>query len=112
MPITAAIAKLFFFQGNTQVTTLAGLQDDETGLFISGASLQMTLVDDDGNKVVGCIQVPMTYVATTNGNYQGTFGNNTFYPSIGTSYTLLIDGSYLGSYIHLEVPVEVQARKF
>lgn len=100
-------------QGNTQTTTLTGLQDNTTGLFQNTwTNIVMTLIDDEGNPVVGCVQIPMNYIPGSNGNYQGTFGNASFYPPVGTGYTLLIDGSNSGSFLHIETLVEVKARKF
>ena len=104
--------KLIFVQGCTQSATIEGLQDDLTGNFLNTwTNIVMTLVDDNGNPVTGCIEVPMDYIATTNGNYRGIFGDQNFYPPVGDGYKLLIDGSQSGSVIHLEIWVEVKARQ-
>lgn len=110
--ISARITKLRFYQGNTQVVTLEGLQDVITGGYVNDAVLQMSLVDEYGNVIAGCDQVAMNYIPDSNGNYQGIFGDQNFYPDVGTGYRLYVDGSSSGSFIHLELSVEVSARRF
>lgn len=110
--ITATNIKKIIYQGNTQLFTLTGLQDKVTGDFINNnGTLQVTLVDDQGTSVPGCIEIVMSYLSGTDGNYQGIFGDSDFYPPIGTGYTLLVDGEESGSYIHLELLAEIQSRK-
>lgn len=116
MALSAQIAKQIFVQGCTQAVLLEGLQDfsgGQGGAFQNNwTNIIMTLVDDNGIPVTGCISVPMNYLVSTNGNYQGVFGDNNFYPVPGTSYRLLIDGSNSGAFIHIEANVEVKARQF
>lgn len=109
--ISANLSKQVLYQGNIQGTTLEGLVDKRTGSFLNDwTNLVMTLIDDQGQKVPGCVQIPMTYMVGTNGNYQGVFGDVNFQPQVGTGYKLLVDGSNGGSTFHLELTVEVQAR--
>ena len=111
MSLSSTISKQIFVQGNSQAVTLEGLQDDITKAFQNGwMNIVMTLIDDEGNPVSGCTQVPMNYTAGSNGEYVGIFGDNNFYPAIGTGYTLLIDGNQSGSYLHVECTVEVKSR--
>jgi hypothetical protein len=110
---TAAIAKQVITQGNTQALTIEGLMDATTSTFLNDwTNIQMTLVDDQGNPVAGCTEIDLTYVANSNGNYTGVFGDGNFYPALGTNYKLLIDGNNAGSYLHIETLVEVKARRF
>jgi hypothetical protein len=110
--ISANISKQVFYQGNIQATTLEGLIDKRTGNFLNDwTNIVMTLVDDQGQQISGCVEIPMTYLAATNGNYQGVFGDNQFYPDVGTGYKLLVDGSNAGATLHLELAVEIKPRQ-
>jgi hypothetical protein len=113
MPLEATPSKMYVYPGNTQMITVEGLQDLSqlpALVFLNAASLTATLVDDDGNQIQGCIGIPLTYVLGSNGNYIGTFGDNTFQPGIGTGYTLIVEGSQSGGWIHEELIVEVKPR--
>lgn len=102
--------KLLFSQGNAQIITLSNLIDQTTGLPLDLDTLVANMIDWNGNPVPGCINIPLT-IQDTLGDYQGTFGDNTFYPAIGTGYTLMIDGSQSGTgYIHFEIMVEIVSR--
>ena len=114
MVVMATPLKLIFFQGNTQVITILGLQDSITGAFLNSATLLATLIDEYNNQVVGCIGVSLAYVVGSSGNYQGVFGDASFIPDVGTGYTLVITGSQTSPAvsIRLELLVEVKARQF
>lgn len=110
--IRANFSKQLITQGCTQSTTIEGLQDDIGGGFLNTwTNIVMTLVDDDGNPQTGCIQIPMTYIGSSNGNYRAIYGDNNFYPQVGTGYKILIDGSQSGAFLHLELIAEVIARQ-
>ena len=110
MPIANATqARVVLFQDNTQRIQLHGLRDADTGVFINGASLTATLLDQNRNQVAGLIGVAMPYVSGTNGNYQGTVGAS-FAPPVGTNYTLIIDGDQGISHLHMEITAAVRVR--
>lgn len=111
MALSATPTKLMFYAGNTQAIEIFGLQDALTSLFLNTATITATLQDDNGNPVSGCTNVTLSYVAGSNGNYTGVFGDVNFQPAVGTSYTLVIDGSQSGSFIHLEMLVEIRSRQ-
>ena len=114
MPVTQ-MNKVYLTQGNTQTIALNGLQTtDQFGnvSFLDAASLTASLYDDQGNPVAGLVNVTLTYVPASNGNYTCTFGDDTFVPPEGTGYSLVITGNQNLSYIRLEIPVEVIARVF
>ena len=111
MALSATPAKIILFPGNTQVIELLGLQDAIALTYLNAATINATLLDDQGNEVPGCEDILFTYQPGTNGNYNATFGNISFNPVVGTGYTLVIDGNQSGGYIHLELLVEVQARQ-
>jgi hypothetical protein len=98
------------YQGNTQAMSVFGLQDAISSTYLNSATLTATLVDQNGIQISECIDVPLNYVAGSNGNYEGSFGDANFVPPVGTGYTLIIDGSQNGSTIHLELLVEIKVR--
>jgi hypothetical protein len=111
MVILATPSKIIISPGNTQVLRIFGLQDNVTGSFLNAASIVGTLQDDQGNVVIGFDEIAFTNVPSSNGDYDAIFGDSTFIPEIGTGYTLIIDGNQSGSYIHLELLVEIQPRQ-
>jgi len=98
------------YQGNTQEIDVTGLQDADTGAYLNAATLTATLYDPTNIPVPGCINIPMPYVPASNGNYVGTFGDNTFMPALGTGYTLIITGSQASTFIELVYAAEVVIR--
>lgn len=107
MPLLNTPKKLLYSQGNAQIITFSSLIDSTTGLPVNADNLVATMIDCNGIPVPGCIEIPLTNIDAL-GDYRGTFGGNTFYPDIGTGYTLLIDDD---SQIHFEVMVEIVARQ-
>jgi hypothetical protein len=111
MTVSATPSKFILYQSNTQVLQVVGLQDNLTGNYLNAATVVGTLQDQNGNNITECTNITFAYVAASNGNYNGVFGDVNFLPPVGTGYTLLIDGNQSGSYIHLELMVEIQARQ-
>lgn len=107
--LIATRSKIIVYQGNTQVLVVNGLEDDITGDFLNNFTVNGTIINDQGNPVA--IGIVFTYVAGSNGNYQAIWGDNNFYPPVGTGYTLLLDGTDNSSFIHVELIVEVQPRQ-
>jgi hypothetical protein len=103
--------KLLYSQGNAQIITFSNLIDTVTGLPINSDTLVATMIDCNGVPVVGCTGIVLASTDTL-GDYRGTFGDNTFYPPVGTGYTLLIDGNNGSNagYIHFEIMVEIVSR--
>ena len=106
--------KLLYSQGNAQIITFSNLRDSTTGSVLNTDSITGNMIDCNGNLVPGCTNVILNSQDTL-GDYLGTFGDNTFYPPVGTGYTLLIDGNDgadpPGGCIHFEVMVEIVARQ-
>ncbi len=110
MPIASAVPrKVVLSQDNTQGLKLSGLRDD-SGNFVNTAVLTATLLDQtrEPDSVLNGIQMP--YIASSNGDYQGTVPNS-FSPALGSEYTLVIDGDGEGAHLHLEIVAEVVSRK-
>lgn len=109
MVILATARKLYLTQGNTQLVTLKGLQDNGTipPTFLNAATLVGTLYDDLNNPVAGCIGVSFVYITGTSGNYRASFGDANFVPDIGTEYTLIVTGSQGSIAIRREIEVEI-----
>lgn len=109
MPPSAVPAKLVLYQDNTQQIRVFGLQDQTTGSFITTATMTATLIDKDRNQVAGLIAIPLTFQPGSNGNYFGLVGPD-FSPTVGTDYTLVLEGDNGGSHLHIEILAEVAVR--
>ena len=112
MSLSATQTKLIVYPENTQGLKIVGLKDESTDppTYLNGASVVATLVDDQGNVVPGCVDVPLTNVPASNGDYIGEYGDANFAPSIGTGYTMIIKATQGGNSISLGIDVEVQRR--
>lgn len=108
--MTLASEKKIFYQNNTQQVQLYGVKDETTGLFWTTGTITATLYDQNGNQVAGLIGIPLTLQAGGLGNYFGTV-TATFKPDVGDGFILMVDGDQGASHLHLEIPVEVRARK-
>lgn len=108
MPPSAVPARLILYQDNTQRVKVFGLRDDN-GAFLNDAVMSATLLDVNRNQVTGCINITMSYVADSNGNYTGTV-TAAFEPPVGTDYTMIIEGNEGDSHLHMEIPTEVRVR--
>lgn len=111
MPLQATPLKQIVYIGNTNVLNVEGLQDQITNSYLNAATLVATLIDDQGNKIAGCTAIALPYVVGSNGNYQGTFGDNNFNPNPGTGYTLILNGNQGSGYFELQIVCEVRNRQ-
>jgi hypothetical protein len=111
MPLLNTPKKFLYSQGNAQIIAFSNLIDATTGLPINVDTLKANLIDCNGNLVPGCNNISLNSQDTL-GDYLGTFGDNKFYPPVGTGYTLLIDGDdgQGGGTIHFEIMVEIVSR--
>jgi len=104
-------SKFIMNPGNTHTINVAGVLDGTTlNFWNASASISGTLVDQNGNPVPECTNVPIPYVPNTNGIFQASFGDFNFQPIEGTQYTLIIDGIQNGVTLHVEALVEVAVR--
>lgn len=124
-PITGVVSglamptKVLVYPGSTQGIQALGFQDVVSGNYInvsspsySGAQLTLTLVDQNGAIVPEVNVLAMAYVAGSNGNYQGIFGDVSFSPTVGSGYTLILNGrDGNGNTIHLELVAQVVLRQ-
>ena len=64
------------YTNNDNILTLIGLTNEVTGSYINDATVTVT-VKDESDVVVdgGSFPVTMTYVTSSNGNYQGLLGS-------------------------------------
>lgn len=107
--------KIVLFPRCSQGIQVSGWQDAISGQYInvtvgsfSGAQLAISLLDENGNAVPECNDVSMSYVIGSNGNWQGTFGDENFQPAVGSGYTLVVDGNDGGGdALHLELVAQV-----
>lgn len=109
--IAATPSKLYVNPQNTEVLTLISVVDTVTGIpWGASGSISGSLVDSLGNPVTEFSLVPIPYIPGTQGVFQVSLGDTSFLPNIGTGFTLILDGNQGGVVLHLEIPVEVQAR--
>ncbi len=112
MPIASAVPrKVTLVQQNTQGLKLSGLRDGTQPFpnFVNTAVLTATLVDQTREPDSVLNQIPMPYIAASNGDYEGTVPS-TFKAPLGSEYTLIIDGDGQGAHLHMEIVAEVIAR--
>jgi hypothetical protein len=57
---------------NDQVETLVGFKNAETGAYLNAGELTATLLDPELESVAAFTDVPLVYVATSDGNYELT----------------------------------------
>jgi hypothetical protein len=100
---------VYLFPQNTQLVQIAGLQDQVTGDYLNGATVTATLINFQGNADPVLNQIPMAYVAATNGNYEGIVPD-TFNAPIGSGYVLQIQADQLGSQALWSIPAKVALR--
>ena len=75
--------------GSDNLVRLDGLTNFSTGVYINNATVSFTLTDANGNVVLN--NVAMSYVASSNGRYEGVIPNtstSTF--TVGAYYTIAI----------------------
>ena len=62
------------FVANSNLLRLNGLKNESTGQFVnSGATVEVTLLDDEDNQVTGATwPISLTYVTDSDGNYEAT----------------------------------------
>ena len=75
------------YPANKNVLNVTGLKD-ETGGFVNNAVITASLLDPTGAHVPGLDAIPLTYIAQSNGNYQGIVAASAFSPAPGTGYIL------------------------
>lgn len=102
--------KVVLWPLNDIVLTLAGLQDVITGLYVNGATTIATIYDPDGNQVPGAVNIPMAYVAASQGTYQGSIPYATFNPPVGTQYSCVVTADAGGIQYQLTLPCEIELR--
>src|ERR1035437_6739868 len=97
---------------NTQIFTLLGLTDEETGLLVNSATLSCTLVDSQWQPVPGATGLVMSPVGSPPaGNYAALIPGSGFDPPIGGDYTFLVDGNDGVTVLHVETAIEIEARE-
>lgn len=110
-------AKVMIFPNNDQVHTLTGLQDVLTGIYQDAATVTMTLYDQTGNVVTGLVNIPLNYIAASNGDYNAAvpafnYGPppNPDQPILG-GFTLVITAVQSGVQYQISIPAEMDLRR-
>ena len=80
------------FVGNTNKIEVEEVKSEVTGLFLTDADLEFTIVDSNGDEVAGQVwPSPMAYVLGTDGTYRGIV-KDTCELVAGADYTAVIEG--------------------
>jgi hypothetical protein len=104
--------KKIFYKKNSQYLQISGLKDQSVtpATYVNTAVLTATLYDASNVAVAGATNMSGTYQASSNGVYRFAVDPNTFDPPIGSSYTLIVDGTAGAKRYHDELPVKVVVR--
>lgn len=94
---------------NDQVVELLGMQDALTSQYFNSATVTATLKTRQGVAIDGCNALPLSYVASSNGDYRGQV-QETFNPRVG-GYFMHYDFNQAGTVVHLEVRTSVRVRR-
>lgn len=102
---------LLIYVDNDNLLTVDGVRDVSDGSFINTATVTATLKDADGVDVVGQVfPTTLTYVAASDGKYQGTL-EDTLALTANDKYTLCVDiDGGAGLIAHFEIPVKALIR--
>lgn len=79
--------------GNDNLIEVEGLQSElDLSNYLNAATVKATLKDLEGVDVAGAIDIVLSYVSASNGNYNGTL-DDTVVLSENTEYELWVDGN-------------------
>jgi hypothetical protein len=106
-PIVPTI--IYLFPQNTQVLSIEGLIDEISGGYLNSASVSATLLDQNYNPDSILNNISMSYVAASNGNYEGVVPAS-FNPTLGSGYTLQYTVNQDGVQAVISVPCQVKLR--
>jgi hypothetical protein len=97
------------FVDNDNLVTVDAVQDEATGDYINDATVELTLLDADGDEATGeTWPIALAYVASSDGKYQGTIESAVDILS-GKRYTARIDISATGGLVG-RIDAQVTAR--
>src|SRR5580692_1079471 len=103
--VSATPSKLFIARFNTNSIVAQGIYDnDQQAFWTNSATVSGTLLDEFGNTI---FNIPLSYVTSSLGVFQGDVGDNNFGPNLGAGYTLVITGVNGGHYLSMPIPVQV-----
>jgi hypothetical protein len=100
---------VYLFPLNTQLLQVQGLQDFLSGDYLNSATVLATLLDYRGNPDSVLQNIPMNYVAGSNGNYTGIVPD-TFNAPLGSGYILQITADQAGVQGQWSIPAQVKPR--
>lgn len=106
-PIVPSI--IYLYPLNTQVVEIDGLTDVVTGDYLNDATVTATLFDDNDQPDPVLQNIGMSYVAASNGNYQGVVPD-TFNAALGSGYTMVITADQAGVQAQWSIPTQVKLR--
>jgi hypothetical protein len=101
--------EIILYQKNDQYIEIDGIASGLDGSYMNTATVTATLVDSDGAVVGGIEEMPLAYVAASDGQYRGQI-QETFNPAVGT-YTLIVEADQGGIVGHWEIKCKVKVRK-
>lgn len=101
---------LTLFYNNDNLIQILGLVDELTGTFVNSATANCQIVDDQQNNIGSAVS--LSYVANSNGNYQGIVpAATTNAMSVGVGYRAVITATVSAAQAQWQLPVVMQRRE-
>lgn len=103
------MAKLqLIYRTNDMIVELDALRNAATGAYVNTATVEAEITDPEGN--ILATGISMTYIASTNGKYQGTI-QDTLAFVVNTFYTVTITAALAGVVGTWEIPAQCVRRQ-
>lgn len=93
---------------NDNDIVVEGLCLASDGSFVNDAAIKVTLKDSDNTNVTGAVDLNVTYVSASNGNYRGTIPASVTLTE-SAEYTAIVTASNYG--FSVDVPVTAERRR-
>ena len=77
---------MILYKSSDTVIQWDRLKSVRTGEYVSAATMTFTIKDRDGAALAGATDVAMSYIAASNGKYQGTLRTAVALAVVGTHY--------------------------
>lgn len=99
----------YLYPLNTQIIEIDGVLDTVSGGFLNNATAMATLLDNFGRPDAVINDLPMSYIANSNGSYQGVVPDS-FNAALGSGYTLVITVTAGSVQSQWSIPTQVKLR--
>ena len=99
---------MILFKNSDIIIEWDGLKSVRSGNYINGAAMTFTIKDTDGAALVGAVNVVMSYIAGSDGKYQGTLESTVALDDPGTRYFCELTATSAGDVAFRRIPCVVQ----